>query len=200
MAEIRENKTISDLKSIIISAFNSVISDEITQQLFAARLELWNEAEALYTTNVEFVGVFIGYRSLLNSARHMLDEMNAPFTKQSKTIHDKGSTVTTEHTGSDTTTYGQQSDKTKTYVYPQGYTGGSDPAYLSTEGSNSSDERSDSLERGTTDTTASTGADTDTFTDFDLAVFMEHGGSAAALLVNYVDKCIYDIKVNAMGC
>lgn len=195
-------QTILQQKNNILAAFNAVNDDNLAQDLFGNRLNLWLNANTPYTNIDEFMGIFIGFSGQIKSAvkaYNLLVDTNDGYTRKNVITRQRGTTATTTRTGTDTTTNGEQTQNDKQYIYPQGFTGETDKAYIAAENDMITPQTVDKVDYDTTDKTVNSGEDTDTEEIFDIAEFVEHGGATATNLMHFIDQCIYEIMPITLG-
>lgn len=195
-------QTILQQKNNILSAFGAVNLDQLSNDIFGERLNLWLAAKTPYTSTDEFIGIFYGYAGRIAAAVKAYDlliESSSSLTRRNTITRQRGTKATTTHNGTDTTVNGEQTQTDKQYVYPQGFTSETDKAYIAAESDMTAPETTNAVTYNTTDETTNSGEDKDIEETFDIVDFMEHGGAAAANLIYFIDQCIYEIMPITLG-
>lgn len=188
--------TIFDREDVIINAFNNLVPGKLSQDMFKMRLALWKNAKTLYSTYEEFIAIISAHAKQINALDEFYQSQSASgevATYRSISTHKKGTTTTTKHTGADTTTTGEQTQHDASYVYPTGYTGNSDKAYLATENDSTQPPTTVTNGHDTQDEQVNAGQDDDTVNTFDLSTFAEKMPTMYVWYFDAINACIYDI-------
>lgn len=187
-------KTLWDVRNLLTAEFNAIIADTHVQSIFAAQIPLWGDLPFLFENDDParetacVRGVITSFADAINAEILFYQRMTAsmPYTRQSKTTTEHGHTVTTTRDNNNTTTFVDGGEETATEVYPDGYVGAQDSAYLrSVDSRTALNNDVTTVKVDDTDTTKNTGTDTNTTNDFDLKSWIDALPAIKSIFVEY---------------